>query len=284
MPTVEINGHEMYFEVHQPGENPTGSEAGVSRAVVMGGWGGGWGTFCHGGTGAVPWAVTKNHETLIFDYRGIGESTDDPGSTPSTALYAQDVAGLLDHLGWSDVHIVGMVGMGACIGQELAISRPDLVRSLLMTGTWAKADQIFTDQLDGFRRAHVDAGFETFQLLVAAFSFTPEIYNDARDRLIGPDGAWGALQGREAAHSRLVEACITHDTADRLDQIGCPTMVVHAGQDVITRPEMTKVLEHGIPGAEGFDWPEIGHVIAGRDQRKRFDDLISDFISRVERG
>ncbi|MEE8600530.1 alpha/beta fold hydrolase [Euzebya tangerina] len=278
MPTVDINGHSMYYEVHQPGGNPTGSEG--TPAIVMGGWG----TFCHGGLGAVPWAVTQNHTTVVFDYRGIGESTDDLETTPSTQQYATDVAGLLDHLGWSDVHVVGMVGMGACIGQELAIARPDLVRSLLMTGTWAKADPIFTDQLEGFRRAHAEAGFATFQLLVASFSFTPEIYNEARDRLIGPDGAWKNLQGREVAHSRLVEACLTHDTVDRLDQITCPTMVVHAGQDVITRPEMTRVLEHGIPNAEGFEWPEIAHVIAGRDQRKRFDDLITDFFTRVERA
>jgi len=41
-----------------------------------------------------------------------------------------------------------MVGMGACIGQELAYARPDLARSLVMTGTWAYADPIMVDQLD----------------------------------------------------------------------------------------------------------------------------------------
>ena len=270
MPTIEANGHTMYHEIHGEG----------TPALVMGGWG----TFCHGGLAAAPRAVTGNHRTLVFDYRGIGESTDDPSHTPSMGLYASDVAALLDHLGWGPVHVIGLVGMGACIGQELAINRPDLVRSLVMTGTWARPDPIFTDQLEGFRRAHLEAGFETFQLLVASFSFTADFYNAARDRLIGPDGAWKDLAGRAEAHSRLVDACLSHDTVDRLGEITAPTLVVHAGRDIITRPDMTRILEEGIPGAIGYDWPEIGHVIAGKEQRMRFDEILTKFISGVERN
>ena len=267
MPTVQVNGHDMYYEIHGSG----------TRALVMGGWG----TFCHGGITSAPRAIVQNHETLTFDYRGIGASTDD-GSQASMRQYASDAAALVDHLGWADVHVIGMVGMGACIGQELAINRPDLVRSLVMTGTWAVADPMFADQIEGLRRAHLDAGFETFQLLCASFSFTPEFYAVARDRLIGPDGAWKDLAGRAEAHSKLVDACLSHDTTDRLDQITCPTLVVHAGRDVITRPDMTQILEDGIPGAEGIYWDEIGHVIAGKDQKIRFDAILTEFLGRVE--
>ena len=265
MPTAQINGQTMYYELHGDGE----------PAVVMGGWG----TFCHGGEAAAPRGVRERYRTLLFDYRGIGDSTDDLSVEPTTALYAQDLAGLLDHLGWTRVHVVGMVGMGACVGQELALARPDLVRSLVMTGTWAKPDPIFTDQIEGFRRAHLDAGFETFQLLVAAFSFDPDFYNANRDRLIGPQGAWAGLRGREEAHSRLIDACLSHDTLDRLGDIRCPTLVFHAGSDPVTRPEMTKVLEKGIPGARGVDWPEMAHVIAGREQKMRFDEIVLDFLA-----
>lgn len=267
MPTLELTDHELYYEIH----------GGGPLALVMGGWG----TFCHGAEGAVPRAVMGSSTTLLFDYRGIGKSTDDLGSVPSTRQYAGDVAALLDHLGWSWVNVVGMVGMGACVGQELAIARPDLVRSLVMTGTWAAPDPTFTDQLEGLRRAHLEAGFEAFQLLVASFSFTYDFYNANRDRLIGPDGAWAALRGREVAHSRLIDACLSHDSQDRLGRISCPTLVVHAGRDVITRPDMTRVLEKGIPNAVGIDWPEAGHVIAGREQKLRFDEILGKFLSGV---
>lgn len=268
MPSVEVNGHRMHYELHGDGD----------PAVAMGGWG----TFCHGKISQVPRAVTDRFTTLIFDYRGIGESTDDPHIEPSMALYADDLAALCDHLGWEQVHVLGMVGMGACIGQELAIGRPDLVRSLAMTGTWAAPDPVFRDQIEGLRRAHLEAGFEVFQLLCASFSFTPEFYARARERIIGPDGAWSDLAGRADAHSRLVDACLAHDTLDRLHRIACPTLVIHAGRDVITRPDMTRMIEERIPDAVGVDWPEIGHVIAGKEQRIAFDRILTEFYDRVE--
>lgn len=264
------DGATMHYEIH--GHGPP--------AVAMGGWG----TFCHGAQGGVPRAVTRRFTTAIFDYRGIGESTD-VGSTPATtAQYAADLSVLLDHLGWTRVHVVGMVGMGACVGQELVLARPDLAASLVMTGTWARVDPTFRDQIEGFRRAHLDAGFATFQLLVAAFSFTHHFYNANRDRLIGPEGAWAALQGREAAHSRLIDACLSHDTLDRLPAVNCPTLVVHAGRDVITRPDMTRLLEDAIPSATGVDWPELAHVVAGGEERRRFDEILADYYDGIAAG
>ena len=193
-------------------------------------------------------------------------------------LLAADAAALLDHLGWSNVHIVGLVGMGACVGQELAIHRPDLVRSLLMTGTWAFVDQTLRDQLELFRDVHQTMGFEAFQKFVAAFSFTGEFYDEHRDRLLGPNGAWGDLAGKADAHARLVEACLSHDTRGRLDRITCPTFVLHAGVDPVTSPRTTMPLQDGIPGCAGELWPDLAHVIAGRDMKVRFDSLLKRFL------
>lgn len=268
MPVIALEGRDLYYEVAGEGD----------PALVMGGWG----TYCHGRQGSVPRAISTNYRTLIFDYPGVGDSSDDDDAPATTIRYAQDVALLLDHLGWTDVHVIGLVGLGACVGQELAIARPDLVRSLVMTGTWAQADPTFTDQLEGLRGAHLHAGFDVFQLLVASFSFTAEFYNANRERLLGPEGAWGELKGRERAHSRLVDACLTHDTLDRLDRITCPTFVLHAAMDVITRPDMTRLLEQRIPGARGETWDDLAHVIAGREQRARFDRLLTEFLDQVE--
>ena len=121
MPTVQINGHDMYFEVHGP------ADGGAGLALCMGGWG----TYCHGGERHLARGLTDRYRVLIIDYRGIGASTDDPGRESAMALHAADVIGLLDHLGWSRVHFVGLVGMGACIAQEVALVRPDLVRSMV---------------------------------------------------------------------------------------------------------------------------------------------------------
>lgn len=270
MTTLQIGDHQLFYERH--GSGPP--------ALVMGGWG----TFCHGGLDAAPREVLATREVIVFDYPGIGESAPSPQRPSTTLQYAHDAIALLDHLGFTSVDIVGLVGLGACVGQQIAIHRPDLVRTLVMTGTWAQQDPTFADQIDGLRRAHLDAGFEAFQLLVASFSFTFEFYNAHRDRLIGPSGAWGALRGRAEAHSRLVDACLSHDVLDQLTSVHCPTLVVHAGRDVITRPDMTELIEDAMPNARGVYWPDIAHVIAGKEQKILFDEILRTFYLSVDDG
>lgn len=264
MATARINGHDMYYEVH--GRGPP--------AICMGGWG----TYCHGGERHLARGLTDRYQTLIIDYRGLGESTDDPAAEPTMALHARDVIGLLDHLGWRNVHFIGLVGMGACIGQEVAIARPELVRSLVNMGAWARCDAFLADQLELFRDIHRDSGFDAFRRHVCVMSFRPDFYNANRDRLLGPGGPWQELQGRYEAHARLVEACLRHDTLDRLGRIRAPTLVIHAGLDIVTGPRVTLPIERAIPGANGVLMTETAHVVAGREQKAQFARHLLDFL------
>jgi pimeloyl-ACP methyl ester carboxylesterase len=264
MPLERINGHDMYYEIHGQGD----------PAICMGGWG----TWCHGGERHLARGLTERYRTLIIDYRGIGDSTDDVTVEPTMALHAADVIALLDHLGWRNVHFVGLVGMGACIGQEIAIRRPDLVRSMVNMGAWAKADEFLHDQLEIFRDVHRDSGFFAFQKHVCVMSFLPEFYNANRARLLGPQGPWNELNGRYEAHARLVQACLDHDTLDRLGQIRAPALIVHAGRDAVTGPRTTLPLEHGIAGAQGVMLADVAHVVAGREQKAEFSRLLMSFL------
>lgn len=259
----------MYYEVH--GEGPL--------ALCMGGWG----SYCHGGYRHVARALRDNYKVLIFDHRGLGESGDDPATEPSMALYAQDVAELCDRLGWSDVHVVGLVGMGACIGQELAITRPDLVRSLINMNTWSKPDALLRHQLEQMIDTHRVMGWEAFQKLVCLWSFDEDFYLANHGRLLGPDGPWGELKGRYEAHARLVRACLSHDTVDRLGQISAPTLIVHCPLDTVNGPRLTKPIELAIPNACGHVLEGAAHVVAGPQMRQRFSDLVHEFLNDVEK-
>lgn len=266
MPLERINGHDMYYEMHGRGD----------PAICMGGWG----TYCHGGERNLARGLTDRYQTLIIDYRGIGDSTDDPDIPATMDLHARDVIGLLDRLGWEKVHFIGLVGMGACIGQEVAIQRPDLVRSMVNMGAWARADAFLADQLALFRDIHRDSGFLAFQKHVCVMSFLPEFYNANKERLLGLQGPWHELNGRYPAHERLVEACLHHDSLDRLGQIRAPSLIIHAGQDMVTSPRCTLPIEQGIPGARGILLPDVAHVLAGREQKAAFSELLMGFLEQ----
>ncbi len=266
MPIAHINGHDMYYELHGSGD----------PAICMGGWG----TFCHGGERNLARGLTDRYTVLLIDYRGIGESTDDLSVPPTMNLHAQDVIALLDHLGWSHVHFIGLVGIGACISQEVAIQRPDLVRSMINMGAWTHCDDFLRDQLELFATVHRDSGFEAFQRFVTVMSFKPEYYNTNKGKLLGPDGGWKELNGRLQAHERFVSACIEHDVRDRLGQVKCPTLVIHAGQDLVTSPRTTRPIEELIPGAEGVLMEDVAHVVAGKEEKIAFCEILLPWLAR----
>ena len=266
MPQVQINGHAMHYEVHGEGE----------PLLLTGGWG----SFCHGEERHLPLGLTERYKVVIFDHRGIAESGDDPSAPATTRLYAEDAVGLLHHLGIERAHVVGLIGMGACIGQEMAATWPEKVRSLVNTGAWLKADRFLADQLLLMREVHRGMGFLAFQHAVTVMSFEPGYYIKNIDRLLGEDGVWHHLNGRYDAHARFIDACLSHDMSGRAEAIQAPTFVLHAHQDQVTGPRTTRPIEAAIPNARGHDMPDAAHVIAGRKQKEAFADALLSFLAK----
>jgi len=265
MPSARINGHDMYYEVLGQGD----------PVLCMGGWG----TFCHDNHHHLARGLVDRYQVIVFDYRGICDSSDDLSVPSNMALHAGDAIGLLDHLGLRNVHLMGLVGMGACVCQEIAIRRPDLARSMLNMGAWCIVDDFLRDQLEMFRWIHRDLGFERFQEAVTLLSFDAEYYNAHKQKLLGPAGGWKELNGRFPAHSRLIDACVSFNSSDRLQQIRCPSLIIHAGKDVVTAPRTTLPIERGIPGAKGVLWDDVAHVVAGKEQKIRFAQTLFDWLA-----
>lgn len=265
MPTLERGGVAIHYEVHGSG----------APVLCMSGWGG----FCHGRLREVPRSLVADHQVIAFDWRGLGASGDDPSRPLSMGVLADDAAAVLDAAGCGPTHVVGIYGMGGCVAQELCLARPDLVRSLFLSGCWAHVDALFREHLELLGDVYARAGFPTYQRLAASLSFTADFYEANRHRLLGPDGAWAELADRPATVARFVEACVAHEARDRLAGVDVPTLVLHGALDVLTPVRLTRAIERAIPGARGAEWLDLAHLPAGRDQRQRFDRLVTDFIA-----
>lgn len=79
---------------------------------------------------------------LVVDRPGYGDSTPLPaGPVPTVGGLADDVAAALDALGVERAGVVGW-SAGGRIALALAARRPDLVRSLAVTGTPAPDEEV----------------------------------------------------------------------------------------------------------------------------------------------
>ena len=79
-------------------------------------------------------ALRQDFETIVYDHRGIGESS--RMEEPFTIVQlAQDAAGLLDALELDTAHVLG-ISMGGMAAQELALAQPERVRTLTLGCTY----------------------------------------------------------------------------------------------------------------------------------------------------
>ena len=54
---------------------------------------------------------------------------------------------------------------------------------------------------------------------------------------------------------------------------------IHLWKDLITPPHLGLPVEKGIPGAEGVTLEEAYHVVTGKALKKRFCNILFDFLS-----
>src|SRR5215469_6873717 len=192
--------------------------------------------------------LADRYRLTAYDNRGMGR-TPLPAEPFSVATLADDAAALLRALDVPAAHVAGFSG-GSAIAQELALRHPGLVRSLVLTSTWARPDAFLRAVVKFLRwlpeAAPTERAFlEAFYLWI----YTPRAHDDGTvDKLIEEALAFPYKPSTEAIQ-RSLDAFAAHDTAGRLAGIAAPTLVLAGGLDMITPPRHGQAVADGIPGA-----------------------------------
>ena len=147
MPTINVNGLNMYYEEHGQGE-PLLMIQGLSAHSLH------W---------LMQTPVMAQHfRTIVFDNRGAGR-TEAPEGPYTIRQMADDTAGLMDALQVERAHVVG-ISMGGIIAQELAINYPQKVNKLVLLSTIGKPkSQRVTDWWLGFQEWVLERKPDRFQ-------------------------------------------------------------------------------------------------------------------------
>jgi len=80
--------------------------------------------------------LADRYHTIAYDNRGVGR-TPLPEAPLSVATMADDAAAVLRGLGVEAAHVAGFSG-GSVIARELTRRHPELVKSLVLVGTFAR--------------------------------------------------------------------------------------------------------------------------------------------------
>jgi pimeloyl-ACP methyl ester carboxylesterase len=218
-------------------------------------------------------ALADRYHVTAFDNRGVGRSPL-PDRPLSAATMADDAAALLRALEVPSAHVAGF-SLGSAIAQELALRHAELVRSLALVSTYARPDALFRSQLAFWRwlpeaAPSERAFFEAFYTWV----YTPRAHSDGSvNQLVEEALGFPHQQSVEAFQAQL-DACLAHDTTDRLSQIAAPTLVLAGEFDTILPPRFGRLVAADIPNARFELLPGEAH--------QPFQEVPDEFNARVD--
>jgi pimeloyl-ACP methyl ester carboxylesterase len=223
--------------------------------------------------------LARRHRVIRYDLRGFGRS-DFPEGPFS---HVEDLEALLGHLGAGRVALVG-VSLGGMIATDFALEHPDRVSALVLVGSALRGFETPpNEELAAIYRAAENDGRERAidlwlrSPLFAGGRDVPHFAERVRAMLGDNFRSWGPTE-------RPIEVRWPRTpTADRLSEIGVPTLVVAGDLDVPAILTIADALARGIAGAEKRILPGRSHHPNLEDPRT-FNDLLLEFLRRAEGG
>lgn len=262
MPKAAFGDVEIYYEIH-------GTGTPVLLVPGLGGVGSYW-------SPNVP-AFSQKHQVIIHDHRGTGQSTRSR-IRYSVDQMSGDLLGLMDRLKIDQAHLVGH-STGGAIGQTLAATHPERLKSLVIYASWTKADPYFRRIFEARRTLLTASGAAAYMRAAPIFLYPDWWVNESiglleeREKIGIP-----AFSEPEIAASRI-DAIIDFDRTADLPSIRIPTLVVCAKDDILTPPYFSRELARLIPRAE-LQLLERGGHCASETNTREFNDAVLGFIAR----
>lgn len=239
--------------------------------------------FAHGAGGntLVWWQqvphFARRHRVITFDHRGFGRSSCAAGHEQARH-FADDLAAVLDAAGVGRCVLVCQ-SMGGWTGLQFALSHPERVAALVLSGT--------------------PAGIATpavWQALAAiaassASQLTEPIWDQPHPALAADlfarDPARAFLYGQLAALNPAggLARIALHEVMTEPVQLAgwtIPTLLLGGAHDRLFAPEVLREVAAAIPGSQFVEIPVAGHS-PYFETPEAFNDAVQGFLDRIDR-
>jgi aminoacrylate hydrolase len=203
-------------------------------------------------------ALPNGTAILTLDQRGIGAST--RGAAPvSISRLAQDCLEVIAATKITDCVVVGH-STGGCIAQELALLAPEIVKGLVLSATWLKADPYMT-ALFTHRKSLLTLDPAAYVGLGTIMGYAPQwltshwhVYEGAMRNLPRTSEAQQVIAER-------IDALLAFDGTSELGRLSCPVLTIGSQDDAIIPISLQKALHAAL----------LTHHSAGQCQFHGFD-------------
>ncbi|MGW6912708.1 alpha/beta fold hydrolase [Kitasatospora sp. NPDC054939] len=229
----------------------------------------------------VPGLTDLGYRVIVPDARGHGRS--DNASGPFR--WADDLAGLLKHLGLRQVALVG-VSMGGMIGIDTAVEYPDLVRALVVSGRGIGEPDL-TDPWSAAAAGRQGAALATGDIAGYLDGFV--------EWIAGPKRSLDEVDPAVVAHVRdmALRTLMKHtpdepdhlvpvqDLATRAAGITVPVLAINGALDVPGLLDTVTALMDRVPNGRTVLMDGVGHY-PSMEQPEEFTRILVDFLRGLD--
>ncbi len=215
MPTIQINDISLHYDA-----------VGQGQPVL----------FIHGlGSSGRDWEYQvdyfcRKYQVITLDVRGHGQSDKPPGPY-SISLFTSDTAQFIETADIAPVHVIG-ISMGGMIAFQLAVDRPELVKSMVIVNSSPELiprtvkERLLVSQRFAIVRL---LGMRKMGEVLSKRLFIKPHQEELRQQLIE---RWA--ENDPQSYRAAMRAVVGWSIVDRLGTINCPTLVVAADEDYTT--------------------------------------------------
>jgi 3-oxoadipate enol-lactonase len=250
MPKTQLNGIELYYEVH--GDGP---------AIV----------FAHGAGGNhLSWwqqapVFARQYRCITFDHRGFGQSPDIPNG-PGSQAFVEDLKQLLDHLEIERTSLVAQsMGGRTCLG--FTLKYPGRVQALVMA-----------DTTGGFADARMAQLRTEGEAATTGPNPPPRTY--ARHFPQEQPAPAFLYEQIRALNPPRHETPASGPTAEQVRALQTPTLLIVGEHDVIAPPAVMKMFQTYIPHARLAEVGGAGHSVYF-EKPEAFNRTVLEFLRDV---
>ncbi|MFI6219540.1 alpha/beta fold hydrolase [Nocardia salmonicida] len=272
MPIIPVDGIPIAVtDTGVPAERPDAATVVFGHGLLFGGW-----MFR-----AQLDLLRRDHRCVTLDWRGQGETPPTADGYDMDTLTA-DAVGVIRALDVGPVHWVGL-SMGGFVGQRLAARHGDLLRSLTLLDTSARAED--PTKIGEYHRlawALRWFGIRPIAGRVATHLFGPsfrasdtgkDVVREWSRRLTGVD----RVGLRHAVHGVTERGAVD----DELAAITVPTLIIVGADDAATPVPHARQIASLIPHAQLHTIPACGHS-SSLEQPQAVTDLLHSFLASIE--
>jgi 3-oxoadipate enol-lactonase len=195
-----------------------------------------------------PALLEAGYRVLTFDNRGVG-ATSKPAGPYTSELLADDAKALVDELGITDFHLMG-VSMGGMIVQEYALKYGSDLKSVTMACTYAAPGPFCSRMFKFWEDAAPVMGVPFVMRDVTLWAFTLDFFRTREDELAEFETGMKYMDMPTPAYLAQLAVIQQHDTTARIGALTVPSLVLAGEEDLLIPTALSHDLHALVPGSE----------------------------------